>query len=114
MQQQEYIDSAHLIKVHANVREDEAKRQRATELQARAIEIREYEKRNDAEVKLARKAEVARKRNLHEAMEEAKLVPDAQLGKPDDPEQGPLHMFTRFFGFRKRGFGHANAHSAAQ
>ena len=44
--------------------------------------------------------------NFFETIEAAKFVPDEELAKPDDPEAGPLQMFTRFFGFRKRGSGH--------
>ena len=87
-------------------RSDAAAKEREAACKARAMEIREWEKRMAVERKRASEAETARKKELHEQMEEAKLVPDNELAKADDPEAGPLAMFTRFFGFRKRGSGH--------
>jgi len=105
-QQQEYLDTAHAIKANANAKHDEALRERQAAQQIFAAELRAEEKRMEAAMKQARDDEVARKRSLHEEMEEAKLVPDTELAKSDEPDAGPLQMFTRFFGFRKRGLGH--------
>ena len=112
-QEQEYIDTAHMIKAHAKLHSDEAKRQREAERKQLVIETREYEKRLEEEVKAARDALIARKRAVHDTLEESKLVPEGEVNMAVDPEAGPLQMFTRFFGFRKRGQGHSLSSVAA-
>ena len=105
-QKAEYIESAHVLKAQQQQKADDVANANFEAAKARAKEIRIYEKALKAEAKAAALAETERKRSLHVAMEEAKLVPESEIAKSDDPEAGPMQMFTRFFGFRKRGGGH--------
>ena len=106
-QEQEYLDAAHLIKASVKAdHSDEASVRLRADREATAMATRRMEKLLEDELKAKRDAEIARKRSLHEAMEQAKLVPDDELLKGEETDAGPLAMFTRFFGFRKRGSGH--------
>ena len=124
-QEQQYLDTAHMIKASSKRASDEAYRLRKEEQMREALELRAWEKRMAAEMKAAKESEVERKRHLHETMEADKIVPEQELQKALEAVQanatastlsldpleesstgggdGPAAMFARFFGFRKRG-----------
>lgn len=120
--EQQYMDHAHQTKQRAKQATDLAHKMQKEAQMQEALELRAWEKRMAAEYKASKEAETHRKRQLHETMEADKLVPDNELqravaavaasAETADPElssagdTGPAAMFSRFFGFRKRGSGH--------
>ena len=116
--EQQYLDHAHMVRASAKAASDSAHRAQKEEQMREALELRAWEKRMAEEMKAAKDREINRKRALHEQMEADKLVPDEELmravattegpvGMEDSTTgEGPAAMFSRFFGFRKRGSGH--------
>ena len=119
--EQQYMDHAHQTKQRAKQATDLAHKMQKEAQMQEALELRAWEKRMAAEYKASKEAETHRKRSstrpwrptsssdneLQRAV--AAVAASAETADPElssAGDTGPAAMFSRFFGFRKRGSGH--------
>jgi len=116
----EYLAKAMSIKARHQVSFEEAKAKRQADKDAQAAELRRQEAEYDRQLRMTRAYILDEKRQICESMRADKSVPsllfeEKVLAVDDDAElgysQGSLAMFSRYFGFRKRGAG--QLHSSA-